>query len=89
MATIKQPGPYTLATSEWPTEAEFQALGLKGRTDRRHVRAVATGEMRLPRKGEWFLSGAEVEAYKAHNDLTTKYHIARLVKVETVTRIVS
>jgi hypothetical protein len=47
-----------------------------------HVRAVPTGEMRAPRKGEWFLSGAVVEAYYAPNDLSTPYHIAKLTWVD-------
>lgn len=42
-------------------------------------RAENTGEKRPPKKGEWFLSGAIVEAYYAPNDLTTPYHIARLI----------
>lgn len=46
--------------------------------------AVDTGEMRPPRKGEWFLSGAIVEAYQAPNDLTMAYHIARLVGPEPI-----
>ena len=48
------------------------------------VKAVATGEKRPPRAGEWYLSGAIVEAYRAPNDLTTPYHIARLVRVRQV-----
>lgn len=50
----------------------------------RSVRAVSTGERRCPKKGEWYLSGAEITAYKAPNDLTTKYHMARLVRVRLV-----
>lgn len=34
------------------------------------------GEYREPKKGEWFLSGAIAEAYKAPNDLSQKYYIA-------------
>jgi hypothetical protein len=49
--------------------------------DRIGVRAMATGEFRAPRKGEWFLSGSYIEAYRAENDLTIAYHIARLVVV--------
>jgi len=49
------------------------------------VMAVYTGEKRTPRKGEWYLSGSIVEAYRAPNDLGTVFHIARLVKVEEVT----
>ena len=52
------------------------------------VRAVATGEKRPPKKGEWYLSGAVVEAYKAENNLTSSFHIARLVVVEQIDRIV-
>lgn len=43
------------------------------------VRFVATGEFRAPRKGEWYLSGAIIEAYRAPNDLSTLYWIARTV----------
>ena len=32
--------------------------------------ARATGEVRPPKKGEWYLSGAVVEAYRARNDMT-------------------
>lgn len=49
--------------------------------DRVGVRAMATGEMRKPRKGEWFLSGAIIEAYRANNDLAIEYKIAKLVVV--------
>jgi hypothetical protein len=43
---------------------------------------VWTGEFREPRAGDWYLSGAWVEAYQAKHDLSTKYHIARLFVVE-------
>ena len=42
--------------------------------------AVATGEKRPPKAGEWFLSGAIVEAYKATNDLTSSAPIATIHK---------
>lgn len=45
--------------------------------------ALSTGEFRPPKKGEWYLSGATVEAYYAPNDLSTPYHIARLVERKT------
>ncbi len=35
-----------------------------------------TVEYRCPRAGEWFLSGAIVEAYKTNSNLTTKYLVA-------------
>jgi hypothetical protein len=49
------------------------------------VRARWTGEKRPPRAGEWYLSGAVIEAYRAPNDLSTPFHIAELVETEEVT----
>lgn len=42
-------------------------------------RAIWTGEHRAPCKGEWYLSGAKIEAYRAPNHLQTPFHIARIV----------
>lgn len=39
----------------------------------------ATGEFRNPKRGEYYLSGAIVEAYRAPNDLSTPFWIARFV----------
>jgi hypothetical protein len=39
----------------------------------------ATGEFRCPRKGEWYLSGAKIQAWLAPNDLSTAYWIADVV----------
>lgn len=36
----------------------------------------ATNEFRPPLKGEYFLSGAYIAAYRAPNDFTTSYRIA-------------
>lgn len=41
-------------------------------------RFVKTGEVRAPRKGEYYLSGAVPTAYRAPNDLTTPYAIMRM-----------
>jgi len=41
-----------------------------------------TGEKRCPKKGEWYLSGAIVGGFKAPNDLSTVYHIGKLVNVK-------
>jgi hypothetical protein len=49
-----------------------------------HFRAEPTGEHRPPRAGEWYLSGAITAAYHAMGDLSTAYHIARIVRVEIV-----
>ena len=46
------------------------------------IRYKATGEYRSPRKGEYYLSGAEIQAYKALNDLDgMQYWIARPVQM--------
>lgn len=50
--------------------------------------AKSTGEKRPPKKGEWYLSGAEVHAYRAPNDLSTPYVIAKLVLAKKVTTTV-
>jgi hypothetical protein len=49
------------------------------------IKAIITGEKRAPKKGEWYLSGAIPEGYKAHNDLDTPYHICRLVRTKMIT----
>lgn len=48
------------------------------------TKAVATGEFRCPKAGEWFLSGAIIEAYQTKNDLRIPYHIARLVQTKII-----
>ena len=52
------------------------------------IKAVWTGKKRIPRKGEWFLSGSTVEAYRCNPPkdaaYTSPYPIARLVLVKTV-----
>jgi hypothetical protein len=50
------------------------------------IRAVATGEKRCPKAGEWYLSGTVCEAYRASNNLSTAFFIAKLVKTKA-TRI--
>lgn len=44
----------------------------------------ATGEYRPPRKGEYYLSGAIVAAYRAPNDLSTAYWIARELNMQHI-----
>ena len=46
----------------------------------RHRSARWTGETRPVKKGEWFLSGAIVEAYHARADLSTPAPIAKLTR---------
>lgn len=47
----------------------------------RDIRYRATGEYRQPRRGEFFLSGAIITAYRAPNDLSTPYWIAEPVRL--------
>ena len=54
---------------------------------RSHTMARWTGEKRFPKKGEWFLSGGHIEAFKAPNGISYAHYIAELVEVETVTII--
>lgn len=51
-----------------------------------YVRAVRTSQYRSPKAGEWYLSGAIPEAYRANKDLKDSYYICRLVLVEPVER---
>lgn len=59
------------------------SVGTKMRFVSDHVRAEDSGEFRCPKAGEWYLSGANVEAYYASKDLSTPYHIAKLVLITT------
>lgn len=54
----------------------------------RDYRAVATGETRPPKAGEWYLSGAIVAAYRAPSDFSHPYPIARIVRVRQVVTLV-
>lgn len=44
-----------------------------------------TGEYRVPKIGEWFISGAIPEGYLVHTTLSCKEHIGELVEVRRVT----
>ena len=67
------------------TWADKKSLGGVRLSPNQEIKAIATGEKRSPNKGEWYLSGSIVEAYKATNDLTTSFQIAKLCIVEKVT----
>lgn len=43
----------------------------------------ATGDFRPPKKGEFYLSGAVIEAYQAPNDLNMSFWIAKQVELIT------
>lgn len=51
---------------------------LRDHPERSRIVAEPTGEVRPPRGGEWFLSGAVPEAYRAIGDLDRPYTILRL-----------
>lgn len=75
-----------------PTDEEHKALGFNASDwtlglARHQCRAEYTGELRPPKAGEWYLSGAVIEGYRAPNDLTQSYHIASLVRVRTETAV--
>jgi len=50
--------------------------------DLRNLKAVSTGVKRCPLKGEWFLSGAVIHAYRAPNDLPNEYLIAEIITLK-------
>lgn len=60
-------------------------ISVLGKRPQRH--GILTGEFRPPKAGEWYLSGAIPECYRAPNDLTTAYQIVRIAETETVTEI--
>ncbi len=89
------PKGYTAGTTypvgDMPTSAETGGAPFKERMllhscgiDNARFRVIPTGEKRVPRRGEWYLSGAEVTGFRAPNDLLSEFMIARLVRVERV-----
>ena len=41
---------------------------------------VYSGQKRFPKKGEYYLSGAIPEVYRAPNDISTTYHIMKPIQ---------
>ncbi len=80
--------PSTYRLADCPAAAETGGMSFDERFSRRTLAAVKTGGFRCPKRGEWYLSGATPEAYKAPNDLTGKFHILALVKVDRKTVVV-
>jgi hypothetical protein len=73
---------YTLLTRE-----DFYPLGDRYPGDiyrTTNYRAKWTGEYRPPKKGEWYLSGAFITAFRAYNDLEHSHNIATIYKVRKV-----
>ena len=59
---------------------------VNGSPARKGIAGKWTGDYRPPRAGEYYISGAIPEVYRAPNDLITPYHIARLVRIAVETR---
>jgi hypothetical protein len=68
----------------WPVPSSFCHTKKSGEW----VMAIYNKQYRKPKRGEWYLSGAIVSAYKAPNDLSSKYYIAKLVRVRHMERVV-
>ena len=52
------------------------------KTKTKYIAAQYIGEIRKPKTGEWFISGAVAEAYLCnHNFASSAYHICKLVIV--------
>lgn len=64
---------------------DYYPLPLAKSRQRMDLRAIWTGEKRPPKRGEWYLSGATIHAYRAPNDLTQIFPIARIVRIRIVT----
>lgn len=62
---------YSLADELTPNEEHMFGL---------NARAMWTGDKRRPLKGEWYLSGSVIEAYRAPSHLSEQHQIARLVR---------
>ena len=56
--------------------------------DKKLIMAVKTGEFREPRKGDWYLSGAIAEGYRANHDLESKFHILQIVRSKKIEKII-
>lgn len=77
------PQVFPLAEALSPTE-EKKLLGPSTSDKSLLVMATYAGATRPPRRGEWYLSGAVIGAYRAAADLTSEYPIARLVAASVI-----
>lgn len=77
--------PTTYKLIDWPSAIERERLG-KIPGDGCDIRAVATTEFRNPKCGEWYISGAVPEAYRALSDLDVEFAIAELVLTRLVVK---
>lgn len=63
-----------------PRPIHFEGL-VERHSSHLNMRWVKVIGFRPPRKGEYYLSGAIVEAYKAKNDLTASYWIVETLSI--------
>lgn len=71
---------FKIASCE-PVGEELIRLGANSKLE---LRAVKIGEKRKVRKGDWYLSGAIPEAYRAFADADDVRDILRIVRVAPV-----
>lgn len=64
-----------------PRPIHFEGLTARHHTPK-NLRWVKVIGFRPPRKGEYYLSGAIVEAYKAPNDLTSSFWIVEALSID-------
>jgi hypothetical protein len=67
----------TYKLADKPTQADHKRIGAHKPPFR--LVAIKTGEFRQPRAGEWYLSGAIPEAYRAFTNFTREFHIVEIV----------
>ena len=84
MSTLNLQKAYRLY--DLPTKEDRLKLGLSPRWPNWRIAARPTGRCRHPMAGEWYLSGAEIQAYRAKVDFKAvglgEYWIAELVAME-------
>jgi hypothetical protein len=84
---MKKPKGHIHGETFYPLGDSFPTIRKDGQgfIKRCNIKAQWSREYREPKKGEWYLSGNPVTAYKAPNDLSTKYFIATIVEVKVKT----
>ena len=66
-------------------QEHFWEFAMKDKGKGYKTMGVRTGEFRPPMKGEFYVSGAIPEVYDVPNDLSTPFHIVKLIHVSTET----
>ena len=74
-------------TDKLKREAYYPIVGYYNPGKVRYAAKWDGQRKRCPKAGEYYLSGAIIEAYKAPNDLRSKFYIAVICEVEIVTTV--